>query len=126
MEYEADTYYARITEKFRKVDGTRSDYDMLSGNGEITMQLHFNRTGYIESKENAIFLVEQRLTKFIGDLSTFKRTQTKTGLKYERFVVLDEEDYSSNPVEEGKHTDHEVYDVYIFYIEEVSDGFSRL
>lgn len=126
MEYEADTYYARITEKFRKLDGTRSDYDMMSGNGELTIQLHFNRTGYVESKENAIFLVEQRLTKFIGDLDTFKRTQTKTGFKYERFVVLNEDDYSSKPVEEGNHTDHEVYDVHIFYIEEVKDGFSRL
>ena len=126
MEYEADTYYARITEKFTKVDGTRSDYDMMSGDGQITIELKFNRTGYVESKENAIFLVEQRLMESIGDLGTFKRSETKHGLKYERFVVLDEDDYSSKPVEEGAHTDHEVYDVYIFYIEEVTDGFARL
>lgn len=127
MEYEADTYYATITEQFKRVDGESSYYTRLTGNGQFTIELNFNRLDGDESKENAKKLVEERLEPSIPDLDTFDVVQTDYGWKYERFVKTSDEDMTVfEIVKEGEHTDHEVFDIYVFYIREEWDTYSKL
>lgn len=126
MKYESDTHYAMITEQFRRKDGDRSYYNMLMGNGQFTIRLDFksiiNRT-----KKEAMNIVHGILKRHVGQLDTYNIIENGSGWTYERYVKNDEEDFDNYEiVEKGNHTDHEVFDVYVFYIKEDSDAFSKL
>jgi hypothetical protein len=127
MTYEANTFYASIEEDFKRLDGTSSYYTMLMGDGRVTMELNFRRVGGEESKENAKKLVEASLIQGVPELATFNIIDTDSGWKYERFVKTKDDDSGYfEIVEEGEHTDHEVYDVLVFFIREELDTYSKL
>lgn len=126
MTYEANTFYASIEEDFKRLDGTSSYYNMLMGNG-FKMELNFERVGGEESKENVKKLVEMNLSQGIPDIATYNVVETEYGYKYERFVKTVDGDIDFYEiVEEGEHTDHEVFHIFVFYIRYQSDAYSKL
>lgn len=125
--YEANTYYATIVEDFKRLDETSSYYTVLFGNGRYTMELDFGKVGGVESKENVRKLVEMSLSQSVSDIATYNLVETAYGWKYERFVKTKDEDSNYYEiVEEGEHTDHEVYYVDVFYIRAETDAYSKL
>ena len=126
MKYESDTHYAMITEQFKRKDGDSSYYNMLMGNGQFTIRLNFNRI-MNETKKEAMKIVYEELKRHVGQLDTYNIIENDYGWTYERYVKNDEEDFDKfEIVEKGNHTDHEVFDIYVFYIKEETDAFSKL
>lgn len=126
MQYEVDEHYATITQQFMRYDGTRSYYECLSGSEQFTVRLKF-RSVINRSKAEAKKLVYEILKQHVWDLDSFKVIDNNYGWTYERYVKVDEEDISKcEIVNKGEHTDHEVFDVYVFYIYEDVGAYSKL
>ena len=125
MKYEENTFYANITEDFKRLDGTSSYYNMLMGDGCHTVELDFRTLE--ESKENIKKLVEMKLSQGVPDIATYHVVETGYGWKYERFVkTIDGDSDYYEIVEEGEHTDHEVFHIDIFYIRKGTAAYSKL
>jgi hypothetical protein len=126
MEYYAGEYYARITQQFKRKDGTRSHYDMLSGNGQFTMRIGY---GFAKefTKSTVKESVHKQLKQHVYDLDSYTLIENNYGWIYERFVKSDEDVVDNYEiVNEGEHTDHEIFDVYVFYIQEDDEAFLKL
>lgn len=118
-----DTFYMTVYEDFKKKDGTPSDYSRIIFNPSTWEVMSGWKS---ETKKALKDRIEEKLCR-VMDLIDFTVSETNYGWKYERFIKwLDEEGISYEIVEEGLHTDHEVYIVDISYYEEVTDIFSKL
>jgi hypothetical protein len=113
-----------VYEKFTAKNGEPSVYTRMIGNGYFTRYLTWG-TGIITKA-----FLKEKVEKILSNhtkLDDFTVTETDYGWKYERFVKwLDEDGIEYEIVEEGQHTDHEVYTVDISYFEEVTDIFKKL
>lgn len=118
-----DTFYMTVHEVLKNKDDSESYYSRLMFNPSIwELMSGWRSTSKIELKDK----VEEKLSRVIS-LSDFAVSETKYGWKYERFVKwLDDDGVNYENVEEGQHTDYEVYIVDITYYEEVTDIFSKL
>lgn len=120
-QYEPDNYYVRITERFKRLDGTSSWYNMLSGNGQFTVRIPFKDNKF--SKAVAREYIHKVLKQAAWDLDSYSIIEQQGGFYYERYLKTDDSDSDVYEiVKKGEHTDHEVFDVYVFYIEEDSDA----
>ncbi|WP_144509886.1 hypothetical protein [Bacillus sp. FJAT-22090] len=116
-----DTFYMTVYEKLKQKDGSDSFYSRIMFNPS-----DWDIGGSIYEKNILKERVEKRLSNVV-DLDDFTITETKYGWKYERFIKwIDEDKGIYELVEEGQHTDHELYTVDISYYEDVSDILKRL
>lgn len=126
MKYEAGEYYARITQQFKRTDGTPSYYDMLSGNGQFTIRVRGKVVEHL-TQSRVKEIVHEHLKGHVHELDSYQVLESDYGWTYERFVRMDGDDVDTYEiVSEGEHTDHEVFDVYVFYIFEDVDAFHEL
>lgn len=124
MKYYPNTYYMSVYETFTGIDGEPSIYTRMLGNGHFTCRLTHGSgivtKAFLKEKVENILSVHTKL-------DDFSVTETDYGWKYERFVKwLDEDGFEYELVDEGQHTDQEVYTVDISYFEEVTDIFKKL
>lgn len=116
-----DTFYMTVFEDLKMKDGSNSYYSRIMFNPS---------TWIVDSSiyEKSILKekVEEKLSHVV-ELHDFTITETKYGWTYERFIKwVDEDKGIYELVEEGEHTDHEVYTVDISYYEEVRDFWKQL
>jgi len=116
-----ETFYMTVYEKLKMRDGSDSFYNRLMFNPS-----EWEIGDAIYEKSILKERVEQKLSNVV-DLQDFTVTETAYGWKYERLIRwIDEDKDIYELVEEGQHTDHEVYTVDISYYEDVRNVFSRL
>lgn len=109
-----ETFYMTVHEKLKMKDGSDSLYNRLMFNPS-----EWEIGDMIYEKSVLKEKVEQKLGHAVN-LHDFTITETAYGWKYERFIKwLDEDGDNYELVEEGQHTDHEVYTVDISYYEDV-------
>lgn len=126
LKFYPNEHYATITQVFTRLDGKSSHYDCLSGSGKFTVRLKFKKT-LDRTKDEAKKIVYDILKKYVYDLDNFEVVEYSWRWLYERYVKVDEDNINNfEIVSRGKHTDHEVFEVNIFYIDEDMDAYRKL
>lgn len=116
-----ETFYMSVYEKLKQKDGSDSFYSRLMFSPSM-----WEIGDAIYAKSELKDRMERKLSAVV-ELKDFTITETAYGWKYERFIKWTDEDKGIyDLVEEGQHTDHEVYTVDISYYEDVRNVFSRL
>ncbi|PHA03044.1 hypothetical protein COE51_01495 [Bacillus pseudomycoides] len=125
MKVYPNSYYMTVHENIKDKNGEQSVYTRLFGcDGYFTCHIREYYGGI--SKKELQDEVEKILKRQLHNLEEFTVTETKYGWKYEMFVKWLNDGFDYEVVEEGQHTDHEVYTVDISYIDEVTDVFATL
>jgi hypothetical protein len=121
-EYSPNEYYMSVREDLKDVNGETSIYNRLM---DRVFTLHVCSGYMIENKKQLKEKVETLLSRNI-DLNNYTVTETDFGWEYEMFVKWIDDGRTFEIVEEGHHTDHEIYTVDITYYSEVIDKFKDL
>lgn len=124
MEYEVNTFYMKVYEKFTAKNGEPSNYTRMMGRYgceefELCSQSSKVTKDYLKER------VEEILS-YQTSLDGFTATEMEYGWKYERFIKWTNDGFGHEIVEEGQHSDHEVYEVHISYIFKDTDVFKKL
>lgn len=116
--YYPNTYYMKIYEDFKRLDGSESYYSKLMFNPSTSRVAEDYE---VRTKSDLKEKVEEQLSH-VANLQSFNVTETKYGWKYERFMKTSDDMDSDiyEIVEEGQHTDHELFTVEISYYEDVN------
>lgn len=122
-EYYPNTYYMTVHEEFKRLDGSNSHYSQLMFNPATWSVAEDHQ---VKTKTDLKEKIEAALAN-VADITSFTVTETDDGWDYERFVKVTYEDDSEivEIVEEGQHTDHEVFKVEISFYAAV-DAMKRL
>lgn len=113
-----------VWEKFTAINGEPSLYTRMFGSGHFTCRLAEDSVNI--TKQFLKNKVEEILSEHTS-LDDFTVTETDYGWNYERFVKwLDEDGFEYELVDEGQHTDHELYTVELSIYREDYDAFKKL